>query len=268
MIGSDSLVPGIKRIGNVWALANAVGTGIVAATAVAPAYPRNSRLLVIRPPRIPLIVLCNLEFCYVRFVLEPGQIGAPGIMGLTIAISLLGLFRIPAIIHRNLFRPYFFLRKRAYGTMIMSGFIHADVGHLLFNMFTFYFFAFPMERHIGTIPFLALYFLGLVASHTCTYLKQHNNPEYASLGASGAISAVLFAYIVYFPASTLMIIPIPVPIPAVLFAAGYVWYSYWAASRSRDHINHDAHLCGAISGLVFVAVFEPGAFRQLWSTLL
>lgn len=192
-----------------------------------------------------------------------GQIGAAGIMGLTIAISLLGMYRTPAIVQRFLFRPYLFLRARQYDTMIMSGFIHADVGHLLFNMITFYFFAFPMERFLGTIPFLALYFVGLVASHTCTYFKHRNNPRYASLGASGAISAVLFAYIVYFPTTTLMIIPIPVPIPAALFAVGYVAYSYWASMQSRGQINHDAHLCGALSGLAFVAITDPAAFSRL-----
>jgi membrane associated rhomboid family serine protease len=130
-------------------------------------------------------------------------------------------------------------------------------------MFTFYFFAFPMERFLGTVPFLFLYFCGLVISHTCTWYKQRNNAGYASLGASGAISAVLFAYISYFPTSTLMIIPIPVPIPAFLFAIGYVGYSYWASMQTKGRINHDAHLCGAISGLVFVAITDPGAFVRL-----
>lgn len=194
---------------------------------------------------------------------ESGQIAAPLIMILTIGISLMGLFQSPRIIDMCLFRPYFFLRKRQYETMILSGFVHADVGHLLFNMFTFYFFAFPMERFIGTVPFLFLYFFGLVISHTCTWYKQRNNPGYASLGASGAISAVLFAYIVYFPTTTLMIIPIPVPIPAFLFAIGYVAYSYWASTQNTGRINHDAHLCGALSGLMFVAVTDPGAYTRL-----
>jgi membrane associated rhomboid family serine protease len=196
---------------------------------------------------------------------ENGSIAAPLIMILTIGISLMGLFRAPRIIDLCLFRPYHFLPKRQYGTMILSGFVHADVGHLLFNMFTFYFFAFPMERFIGTVPFLFLYFFGLVISHTCTWYKQRNNPGYASLGASGAISAVLFAYIVYFPTTTLMIIPIPVPIPAFLFAIGYVAYSYWASTQNTGRINHDAHLCGAISGLLFVALTDLGAFGRLFA---
>lgn len=189
---------------------------------------------------------------------------APLIMVTTIGISLVGLFQAPRLIDTCLFRPYYFLRDKQYSTMILSGFVHADIGHLLFNMFTFYFFAFPMERFIGTVPFLLLYFFGLVISHTCTWYKHRNNPGYASLGASGAISAVLFAFIVYFPTTKLIIFPLPIPIPAFLFAIGYVAYSYWASMRNTGRINHDAHLCGAISGLLFVAATDPGAFGRLF----
>ncbi len=191
------------------------------------------------------------------------QFGAMVILAVTIATSLLGMYRMPQIIDRCLFRPYFFLRRRQYDTIYLSGFVHADLGHLLFNMVTFYFFAFPMERYVGTSRFLILYFVGLVVSHSCTYLKHKDNAEYASLGASGAISAVLFAYIVYFPMTKLIILPIPIPIPAALFAVGYVTYSYWASLHSRGRINHDAHLCGALSGLAFVAVTDFAAFGRL-----
>jgi len=194
---------------------------------------------------------------------DSGQVGALAIMVLTIVVSLLGMNSMPKIIDRCLFRPYYFLRKQQYGTIVLSGFVHADLSHLLFNMFTFYFFAFPMERYIGTIPFSILYLVGLVLSHACTYFKHKDNVEYASLGASGAISAVLFAYIVFFPTTMLMIIPIPIPIPAALFAVGYVAYSYWASRRSRGRINHDAHLCGALSGLAFVGVTDPGAYMRV-----
>ena len=191
------------------------------------------------------------------------QAGAASILALTVGISLLGMYRMPALINRFLFRPYFFLRKRQYDTMLTSGLVHGDLGHLLFNMVTFYFFGFPMERYIGTVPFLVLYVFGLVMSHGCTWFKERHNPAYASLGASGAISAVLFAYIVYFPTTSLIIIPFPFPIPAVLFAVGYVAWSWWASRNARDNINHDAHLCGALSGLVFVAITDPGAFERL-----
>ena len=197
---------------------------------------------------------------------DSGHYAAPAILILTIVISLLGMYRIPDIINKFLFRPYFFLREKQYDTMIMSGFIHADTTHLLFNMITFFFFAFPLERFLGTGKFVALYFVGLVVSHTCTWYKERNNPQYASLGASGAISAVLFAYIVYFPSTMLLVFFIPMP--AMVFAFLYVGYSWWAAKNANDRINHDAHLCGALSGLGFVAVTDPSAFSRLVSMLL
>jgi membrane associated rhomboid family serine protease len=193
--------------------------------------------------------------------------GAAVIFVATIVTSLIGLFSNPRLIDRSLFRPYWFLRRKQYDTIYMSGFVHADLGHLLFNMLTFYFFAFDLESFLGTVRFLVLYFAGLLLSHTCTYFKQRNNPEYASLGASGAIAAVIFAYIVYFPRATLMILPLPVPIPAALFGVGYVAYSYWAARHQRGRINHDAHLCGALSGVAFVLVTDPGAFARFLSAL-
>jgi membrane associated rhomboid family serine protease len=181
----------------------------------------------------------------------------------TIALSLIGLFQSPKLIDRCLFRPYWLLRRRQYHTVVTSGLVHADLMHLIFNMMTFYFFAFPLERYIGSVRFTLLYFAGLLISHAGTWYKQRNNPEYASLGASGAISAVLFAAIVFFPDQSLFIIPIPVPIPAPLFAIGYLAYTWWASKHPHGRINHDAHLGGALTGLAFVALTEPGAYGYL-----
>jgi membrane associated rhomboid family serine protease len=182
---------------------------------------------------------------------------------LTLAASLGGLYARPQIIERSLFRPYWFLRRRQYATVVTSGFVHADLPHLIFNMVTFYFFAFPLEKQIGPARFAALYLLALVVSDFGTYLKHRGDPQYASLGASGAISAVLFAAIVYFPWMKLFIIPIPLPIPAPLFAVGYVAYSWWSARHARGRINHDAHLGGALFGLMFVLLTDPAAVSRL-----
>lgn len=186
----------------------------------------------------------------------------------TIAISLIGLYGSPKLVERSLFRPYWLTRRKEYSTVVMSGFVHADLMHLIFNMMTFYFFAFPLERYIGTVRFIVLYFAGLLISHAGTYYKQRRNPEYASLGASGAISAVLFAAIVYFPEQSLLILPIPIPIPAPLFAVGYLAYTYYASKHPRGRINHDAHLGGAITGLLFVALTEPSAYGYLMQSIL
>jgi membrane associated rhomboid family serine protease len=190
------------------------------------------------------------------------------ILLVTAGVSLAGLYGSPRIIERSLFRPYWFLRRRQYETAVTSGFVHADLPHLIFNLITFYFFAFQLERQIGSTRFLALYLVALVVSDAGTYFKHRNDPDYASLGASGAISAVLFASIVYFPWQKLFIIPIPVPIPAPLFAIGYVAYSWYSSRQARGRINHDAHLGGALTGLAFVLLTDPGAYAKLaaWAT--
>ncbi len=190
--------------------------------------------------------------------------GAIIILAATVAISLLGLWASPALIERSLFRPYWFLRRREYWTALANGFVHADLGHLLFNALTYWFFAFGLQRVIGTPRFVALYLLGLVASNTGTYFKHRRDPDYACLGASGAILAVLFASIVYFPRQSIMIMPIPLPIPAPLFAVGYLFYTFYAARAQRGRINHDAHLDGALAGLIFVAVTDPSAWERAW----
>lgn len=178
----------------------------------------------------------------------------------TLAASLAGLYVAPTIIERNVFRPYWFRRAGQYATLVTSGFVHADLPHLVFNLMTYYFFAFQLERRIGPLAFGLLYFIGLAASEIGTYLKHRDDPEYGSLGASGAISAVLFASIVYFPTQRLIIFPIPLPIPAPLFAVLYLAYSWYSARQNRGRINHDAHLGGALVGLAFVLATDPGAF--------
>ena len=188
--------------------------------------------------------------------------GAMIIMVLTIVVSVIGLMS-RQVIERAVLRPYAIARGSGYATLLSSGFVHADVGHLLFNLITYYSFAFPLERAIGQLPFEVLYFCGLLISNIGTSIKHRNEPNYASLGASGAILAVLFASIVYFPRQRLVILPIPVPIPAPLFAVAYLAFSYYSSGRSRDRINHDAHIFGALTGLAFVLVTAPERFRDL-----
>jgi membrane associated rhomboid family serine protease len=189
--------------------------------------------------------------------------GATSLLAAIAVISLLALFAAPAIIRLAAFRPYWLVRNSEYWRLISSGFVHANFSHLLFNLLTFYFFAFALERRIGTTLFLAVYLLGLLLSNLGTYFKHRHEPDYATVGASGAITAVLFASIVYFPTSSLYILPLPVPIPAPVFAVLYLVYSYYQSRHSTGRINHDAHLSGAFTGLAFVAVTDPGAYGRL-----
>jgi membrane associated rhomboid family serine protease len=184
------------------------------------------------------------------------------LLAVIVVTSLLGLFAVPAFIERNLFRPYWLVPRKQYATLITSAFIHADLAHLFFNGFTFWAFGFSLERRMGSAAFAALYLFGLLVSDAVTYAKQRQNPAYQCLGASGAILAVLFASIVYFPHASLFILPIPVPIPAPLFAVLYLGFSMYWSRQQRGRVNHDAHLGGAVAGLAFVALTDPAALGQ------
>lgn len=192
--------------------------------------------------------------------------GALIILAAIVAASVVGLLSRP-LLERAMLRPYVIARGSGYWQLLSSGFVHADIAHLLFNCVTFYSFGFALERVIGTGYFVTLYFVGLLVSGVGTCIKHRDEPNYASLGASGAILAVLFASTVYFPNSRLLILPFPVPIPAPLFAVIYLAFSYYSSRTSKGRINHDAHITGALAGVVFVAVTDPHRIGALISYL-
>ncbi len=191
---------------------------------------------------------------------------ATTLLALIVVASLVGLKFAPGWLDRQLFRPYHLLRRGEYATLVTSAFVHADLAHLLFNGFTLWAFGFGLERRLGSGAFLALYAIGIAVSDLGTWLRHRHDPGYRCLGASGAILAVLFASIVVAPTQSIFVLPIPVPIPAPLFALGYLAYSVYASRQARGRVNHDAHLGGAVAGLLFVALVDPAAFARAGRT--
>jgi len=182
-------------------------------------------------------------------------------------ITSLYAFYDHSIYGKFMLHPYSVSKGQNVYTLITSGLVHADWMHLFFNMFTFYAFAFALESMMGSWRFGILYFLGLVLSDLPTVFKHKDHFNYNSLGASGAISAVLFSYILFNPMSRIYIMFIPIGIPAVVFGILYLIYCAYASRNSRDHINHDAHFFGALTGLIFTIIFVPGILQNFITML-
>ena len=175
---------------------------------------------------------------------------------ITILTSLLA-FSNENLYGKLMLHPHSIYRGGHLYTLLTSGLIHKDWMHLFFNMFSYYWFAFQLEAIIGHWQFGMLYIVSLVLSDLPSVIKHKNDFWYHSLGASGAISAVLFSYILFDPMQGLYIIPFPFPIPAIIFGILYLVYCSYASKYSRDNINHDAHLFGALSGLMITIILMP-----------
>jgi len=168
----------------------------------------------------------------------------------------------PRLLERLILWPPAIDRQRQYDRLLTHGFIHADWGHLLFNMITLYSFGSAMERYftdrITAIGYLLFYLSALVMAILPTYMRHKHDAHYRSLGASGAVSAVLFAFILLAPWSSIYVFLIPVGIPAIVYAVLYVAYSIWMDRRGGDNINHSAHLWGGLYGVMFTLLQDPG----------
>lgn len=179
-----------------------------------------------------------------------------------VMVSSYALFFDPTLIDRLAFKPREILRDREFQRMITGGFVHVGIGHLAFNMITLYFFGPLLETILGPGRFLLLYFGAELAAHALTLIIHRDSADYAAVGASGAISGVVFAFCLFFPFEMLYLF-FAVPIPAIVFAVLYVVGSVYAMRQKEEGmtggIAHEAHLGGAIGGLVLTMILEPRA---------
>lgn len=191
------------------------------------------------------------------------------IIAITCVVSFLA-FNKPRLMDDLILWPPAIQRHNEYHRLVTYGLVHADFGHLLFNMLTLFFFGRLMEQfytvELGRLGFVLFYIGALVVSILPTYLKNRRNPNYHSLGASGAVSAVLFAYILFAPWNRIIVFVLPMP--AILYAVLYVGYSIYMDRVGRDNVNHSAHLWGAAYGVVFTLATEPRVFTHFLGLLL
>lgn len=184
----------------------------------------------------------------------------------TIATSIFAFYD-HSLYGKFMLHPYSVSKGKNIFQLISSGFIHKDWQHLIFNMLSYYFFAFDLERTMGHWQFGVLYILSLILSDLPTVFKHKNNYNYHSLGASGAVCAVLFSFILYSPFTTLLILPIPFPIWAVVYGFLFLIYTSYTGRKANDGINHQAHFYGALSGLFITILLSPQVITNFISLL-
>ncbi len=196
------------------------------------------------------------------------------IIFLSAGLSFLA-FQNQSLLEKLVLRPYWNLKKKNFLPLLTSGFIHANWSHLIFNMFTLFFFGPPIEgalvywygAQMGGFLFVIFYISGIIISNIPTFLKERSNPNYASLGASGAVSAILFASILIMPLEQVCLFGL-LCIPGFVFGPAFLLYSHYASKDKRTLINHDAHFYGALYGLLFILLLKPSLLDNFYRQVL
>lgn len=176
------------------------------------------------------------------------------------------------------FNDYVFLDRykfqvgRALGAekfrLFTSGFLHVDMMHLLFNMYALYLFGDIVAKILGTDDFVIIYIVSLLAGNLYSLIYHRDEPYYSAVGASGAVSGILYSSILLYPAMELYLFFIPIPIPGYVFALGYILYSIYGMKKQLGNIGHAAHLGGAIGGFAVTLLLNPVLFSANTSLIV
>ena len=189
--------------------------------------------------------------------------------GLMIVIGLVTYvaWKKPELHAKLMLNPYQTVQQKQYWRLLTSGFVHNNPMHLFLNLFTLFFFGAAIERifnvyfpQVGALLFILLFVTAVIVANVPTLIKHRNNPHYNSLGASGGVSALVLAFVLFDPLRDLCLYAI-ICLPGYILGAIFIVYSIIMGKRGRDNINHDAHLWGAIYGVVFVLLLRPSTIQ-------
>jgi membrane associated rhomboid family serine protease len=191
---------------------------------------------------------------------------------LVTAIVSIPAFQNAVLFDRLLMRPFAVRHEEQWYRLLTHAFVHADWGHLAVNMFVLYMFGRNVEvlfMYITALPmvvmYIALYIGGILFASIPGMVKHADDPGYRAVGASGAVSAVLFSQILILPTQPVSILFIPVELPAFLFGGLYLIYSWYMDKRGGDHVAHDAHFYGALFGVLFTTMLDPALLFRFGS---
>ncbi len=193
--------------------------------------------------------------------------GAPATYALIIAnliASLYGLLVDPRFVQSYLFNVGALTREKQHYRVFTSSFLHGDLFHLMFNMMTLFYFGPVVEQILGTDGFLVVYFGAVLTSGIVSFYVNRDKPDYSSLGASDGVSGIILSFCVFYPFENIYFLFIPVGIPAILFAVGFVAISAGMMGREGGRIAHEGHLGGALAGIVLTILMRPEVLGNLF----
>ena len=160
------------------------------------------------------------------------------------------------------------LKEEQYFRLFSSGFLHVDTSHLVFNMFALYIFGDVVIQITGVFLFMLIYILSLLAGNYFTFINHKNKPNYSAVGASGAVSGIVYSSILLFPEMQLALIFFPIPMPGYVFGVLYLLYTLFGMKSRRDNIGHTAHFGGAVSGFAITLFIYPSLIYMQTSLIL